>query len=106
MSLEKCPVAFAQSFSEFATFRLFSDFGSIGVTGDSAVSTGSPRFSQNGARRSIKMAPNGAVNIIASTEMMSTLLGRDMSIVPSNERAKSRATGPKAACKEEGMKVT
>lgn len=93
--------SFAQSFAEFLALRLFSGLGSMAVTGVSAVSTGSPCLSQKGARRSIKMAPSGAVNIIASTEMMSTLFGNDISIVPWNERTKSKATGPKAACKAE-----
>lgn len=68
-----------------------------GVTGVSAVSTVSPCFSQSGARRSIRMAPSGAVKIMASTEMMSTLLANVKSLAMLTSRAKSKATGPRAA---------
>lgn len=76
--------------------KLLRDPGA-GVAGVSAVSTVSPCFSQSGARRSIRMAPSGAVKIMASTEMMSTLLANVKSLAMLTSRARSKATGPRAA---------
>jgi len=84
-------------FTVVSSLTLLSWFG-CGVTGVWAMSTVSPRLSQNGARRSIKMAPNGAVKIMARTEMMSTLLANVKSLATLALRAKSNATGPRAAC--------
>lgn len=73
--------------------------GAMGVVGESTASTASPCLSQYGANRSMRMAPSGAVNIIASTEMMSKFPASAScsGLATLAARAMSKATGPKAA---------